>query len=105
MAKSRKPTSEAELAKQYQETRDLSEFEGGIDEPVEVRRNVTISVRFSDEEIAQLRARAEASGMKVTAFIRAAALDQAAPVDRQQLVKAIEALSADVDRAERLLRT
>ena len=104
MSKSTKERTEAELATQYEETRDLSGFEGGSVEPVEVRRNVTISVRFSDEEIALLRACAEEAGAKVTAYIRAAALQQAAPLDRLQLLQALEAASADVARAERLLR-
>lgn len=105
MSKPTEATIEAELAKQYEQTRDLSGFEGESAEPVEVRRNVTISVRFSDEEIALLRARAEAAGTKVTAYIRAAALQQAAPVDRLQLIAVLEAASADVARAERLLKT
>lgn len=104
MTKSTRAMTEAELAQQYDETRDLSDFEGGAEEPVEVRRNVTISVRFSDEEMATLRDRAEDAGEKVTAYIRAAALQQAAPLDRARLRKAFEDLSADVARAERLLR-
>lgn len=95
--------TEAELASYYDRTRDLSEFEGGEEFPVEIRRNVTISVRFSEEEIAQLRERAEKTGVKVTAYIRAAALQQAAPLDRASLRKALNDLSADVARAERLL--
>lgn len=95
--------TEAELASYYDRTHDLSEFEGGDEFPVEIRRNVTISVRFSEEEIALLRARAEEAGEKVTAYIRAAALQQAAPLDRARLRKAFEDLSADVARAERLL--
>ncbi|MFP5252924.1 MAG: plasmid mobilization protein [Actinomycetes bacterium] len=95
--------TEAELASYYDRTHDLSEFEGGEEFPVEIRRNVTISVRFSEEEMALLRARAEEAGEKVTAYIRAAALQQAAPLDRARLRKAFEDLSADVARAERLL--
>ena len=74
----------AELADYYNETEDLS----GFDEdavPVTVRRSVTISVRFSDDEIAELRARAERAGVKVTSFIRAAALEATSPVDRAAL--------------------
>lgn len=104
MSKSTRAVTEAELATQYEETRDLSGFEGGSVEPVEVRRSVTISVRFSDEEIALLRERAEGTGTKVTAYIRAAALQQAAPVDRLQVIGLLEEVSADVARAERLLR-
>lgn len=104
MSKASKTMTEAELAKCYDETRDLSGFDGGTAEPVEVRRNVTISVRFSDEEIALLRERAEEVGTKVTAYIRAAALQQAAPVDRLQVIGLLEDVSADVARVERLLR-
>jgi predicted DNA-binding protein len=74
MSKLGQTTEEAELARAYQNSRDLSAFETDA-EPVEVRRNVTISVRFSDDEIARLRAMAEQTGMKVTAYIRTAALE------------------------------
>ena len=77
--------TEAELAEYYNETKDLSEFDLEHPEPVTVRRSVTISVRFSDEEIAELRARAEQAGVKVTSFIRAAALEATNPVDRVAL--------------------
>lgn len=104
MSKASQTMTEAELSKHYDETRDLSGFEDGTVESVEVRRNVTISVRFSDEEIALLRERAEGAGTKVTAFIRAAALQQAAPVDRVQLIALLREASADVAQVERLLR-
>ncbi len=104
MPESTTAVSEPEEAKAYQETRDLSAFEDGLAEPVEVRRNVTISVRFSEEEIELLRARAEANGGKVTAYIRAAALQQAAPLDRFGLIRTVEAASANLATAERLLR-
>ena len=74
--------TEAELADHYNETRDLSEFDEENASPVTVKRSVTISVRFSDEEIAGLRDRAEQAGVKVTSFIRAAALEATSPVDR-----------------------
>lgn len=77
--------TEAELANYYNETNDLSEFDEGSSVPVTVRRSVTISVRFSDEEIAELRARAEQADVKVTSFIRAAALEATSPVDRAAL--------------------
>lgn len=77
--------TEAELADYYNETKDLSEFDLEHPEPVTVRRSVTISVRFSDEEISELRARAEQAGVKVTSFIRAAALEATSPVDRAAL--------------------
>ncbi len=77
--------TEAELDDYYNETQDLSGFDEGTSVPVTVRRSVTISVRFSDEEIAELRARAEQAGVKVTSFIRAAALESTSPVDRVAL--------------------
>ena len=77
--------SEPELADYYNETRDLSEFDLENPEPITVRRAVTISVRFSEDEITELRARAERAGVKVTSFIRAAALEAASPVDRVAL--------------------
>ncbi|WP_286930762.1 plasmid mobilization protein [Aeromicrobium sp. UBA7512] len=76
-----KKSTNQELAEHYNETGDLSGFDETKAEPVAVRRAVTISVRFSDEEIAQLRERADQAGVKVTSFIRAAALEAASPVD------------------------
>lgn len=102
MTKSKDAASEAELAKTYQESRDPSGFDGE-GEPVEVRRNITISVRFSDVEIEALRREAEAAGVRLTAYIRAAALDAGSPVDRKRLQDALRAVSEDVAHVERLL--
>ena len=77
--------TEAELAEYYNRTQDTSDFDEGEEVPITVRRNVTISVRFSVEEIAELRARAELAGVKVTSFIRAASLEATSPVDRVEL--------------------
>lgn len=73
--------SEADLAEEYNQTHDISGFDEGAAEPVEVRRNVTISVRFSEDEIAELRRRADELGVRVTALIRTAALENAHPRD------------------------
>jgi hypothetical protein len=70
---------------------------------VEVRRNVTISVRFSDREIAQVREMAEQAGMKVAAYIRAAALQRGLPVDKPAILAVLRKAADDVARAERLL--
>lgn len=101
MSRSKAP-GEAKLARKYQDSRDLAGFETE-GEPVEVRRNVTISVRFSDQEIALLRAKAEQAGIKVTAYIRAAALEHGTPLDKQALLAALREASDDVARVERLL--
>jgi len=86
--------TEAELAEYYTRTQHTSDFDEGEEVPVTVRRTVTISVRFSDEEIAELRARAEQAGVKVTSFIRAAALEASSPVDRAALGE----LARDLER-------
>jgi hypothetical protein len=91
--------SEAELADYYNRTQDTSDFEGGEDVPITVKRNVTISVRFSPEELKDLRARAEDAGVKVTSFIRAAALEATSPVDRAalgELARELERRAHDV---------
>lgn len=96
-----KKMTEAEMAEYYNATGDLSEFEGTPTEKVEIgRREVTISVRFSAEEIEALRRRADAANMKVTRFIRAAALEAEHPIDRE----AVAALAAGVEAQVHQLR-
>ena len=80
-----KGTTEADIARHYDETHDTSGF--GEPEPVQVRRNVTISVRFTADELDALRRRADAAEMKVTAFIRAAALEADRPLDRAAVAR------------------
>lgn len=99
MSDKTKGMTEAELAKYYDQTHDVSEFDDDAAYPVEVRRSVTISVRFSEEEIARLRTQAEAVGMKVTAFIRAAAL-----ADRDTVLRALKQLEQDAQRLGTLIR-
>ena len=85
--------TESELADEYNTTEDLSGFDRSHAVPAKVKRAVTISVRFSDEEMAELRRRAERVNMPVTSFIRAAALEAARPVDRTasgELVRDLE---------------
>ncbi len=77
--------TEAEIAGRYTETEDLSEFDEKNPVPVTVKRSVTISVRVSESEIADLRARANEAGVRVTSFIRAAALEASTPLDRAAL--------------------
>ena len=81
--------TDAELA-EYYEQGGTADFDGGELVPAETSRpsrGVVMSVRFSDDEIAQLRDRAEADGLKVTAWVRQAALDQVGPpLDRENLI-------------------
>jgi predicted DNA binding CopG/RHH family protein len=97
--------TEAELADYYNRTQDTSDFDLGEAVPITVRRNVTISVRFSEEEITELRARAEQAGVKVTSFIRAAALDASSPVDRAQLSELARDLEERAHQVAQLART
>jgi hypothetical protein len=84
----RRQPSEAELAASYYDDRHT---EDGWDEPEPVekpaRLDVTLSVRFSREELDAVRAAAEQARMKPTAFIRQAALEALSrrPVDRTRL--------------------
>ncbi len=79
----------------------VDEAEFGAAEPIRVRRNVTISVRFSDAEMAAVRERAAAAGMKATSYIRSAVLDAQAPLDRD----AARRIATDLEeRAQELLR-
>ncbi len=70
MTKATEQMTEAELADHYDTHRNADEW--GEPEPVEpaTRREVTISVRFSEAEIAAVRAEADLLGMKPTAYIR-----------------------------------
>lgn len=90
--------TDAEFAEHFNATGDISGFEGA--EHFEVRRNVTISVRFSGDEIDALRRRADTAGLKVTAFIRSAALEAERPLDRE----AIASLAAGVEAQVHQLR-
>lgn len=87
---------DSELAQRY-ESQNTSDFDGGDELPLTVRRDVTISVRFSQVEIADLRARADEAGAKVTSYIRAAALEASEPLDRSQL----DALARDLEARAR----
>ncbi len=99
---------DAELADYYDRTHDLSGFDLEQPEPItrpHRRLDVTISVRFSPEEIDLLRAEAERTGMKVTAFIRTLALQHASsPVlDRAALRRQLATVSDELRALERQL--
>jgi predicted component of type VI protein secretion system len=92
--------TEAELAERYYDRRH-ADGDWGEPEPLDkpVRLEVTLSVRFTREEVEAVRAAAERAGMKPTAFIRQAAVEALArrPVDRARLEK-------DLARAVELMR-
>jgi hypothetical protein len=99
------PEREAEIAERYYERRHE---DGDWDEPERldkpVRLDVTLSVRFSREELEAVRTAAEQAGIRPTAFIRQAAVEAVSrrPVDRARLqhdlAKAVE-LMEDAQRS------
>lgn len=91
--------TEAQLAEYYQTHRDDTD-EWGSPEVIKkpARLDVTISVRFTTDEIASVRERASQAGMKPTSFIRQAALEIEAPVNRSQLVKTFDRLRDDIEQ-------
>lgn len=100
--------SEAELADHYDQTHDLSGFDLGHPEavtPARQRLDVTISVRFSPDEINLLRTEAERTGLKVTAFIRTLALQHASGrvLDRTALRKQLATVTDELRELERQL--
>lgn len=99
MPETKNQRDEAAVAAEYDKTRDLSGFEGGDDEKIQVRRNVTISVRFSQEEINLLRAAAEEANQKVTAYIREAALQHGVDFPVPKLIEVLYAAQLDLGRA------
>lgn len=70
--------TERELAEYYDHTHDLSEFEGGeikiLDPQRQKRLDVSISVRFNPEQMDEIERQADETGLKVTTYIRTAAL-------------------------------
>src|SRR5690606_41979353 len=79
--------SEAQLAEYYDAHRDLADFEGGEEvavtrKPERTGRCITLSIRLSDSEMRMLEEAAKRAGMKVTAFVRQAALGAADEIGR-----------------------
>lgn len=92
--------TEAEMADYYDRTHDLSGFEGGpvVENPSRGKRlDSSISVRFSEDQMAEVERAAEEAGMKVTAFIRAAALTQAGTVGLRNLRTLMDQLAKNVE--------
>lgn len=98
----RDPTAdmtEAELVAYYQAHRgDTEEWEPAAAIRRPARLDVTISVRFTAEEIAGVRERARDAGMRPTAFIRQAALDVDVPLNRGLLAKTVDRLRSHVEQ-------
>jgi hypothetical protein len=94
--------SDAELADYYDQHREQALW--GQPQPAERpgRLDVTISVRFTAAELAAIRVRAEAAGLKPTAYIRDCALTAGQPpIDRVRLSRSVAALTRDLDDLRR----
>lgn len=89
---------------EFENMSEINDTDWGEPVPVTVRRNVTISVRFSADEIAAIRRQADAAGMKVTAYIRQAALSGGDAIDRDKVARAVAAVSHDLDHVRRLIQ-
>jgi uncharacterized protein (DUF1778 family) len=88
----------------FENMSEINNADWGEPVPVTVRRNVTISVRLSADEIAAIRQQADAAGMKVTAYIRQAALSGGEAIDRDKVARAVAAVSNDLDHVRRLIQ-
>lgn len=94
--------TDEQLAAYYDQHHDTSGF--GTPRPVQrpERLDVTISVRFTADELAAVRARAAAAGIKPTTYIRRCALsDERSPIDRTRLSRATAALARDLEDLRR----
>ena len=94
--------TDAELADYYDEHRGRAVWREA--EPVQRpdRLDITISVRFTSAEMATIRRRAQAAGLKPTAYIRRCVLAaEEPPIDRDRLSRTVAALARDVEDLRR----
>ncbi|HEY7814292.1 MAG TPA: hypothetical protein VIC62_13705 [Nakamurella sp.] len=94
--------SDRELADHFDRVRGRGEW--GEPEPVlqPERLEVTLSVRFRSAEIATIRSRAAAAGLKPTAYIRQCTLTvEQPPIDRARISRTVDALARDLDDLRR----
>lgn len=98
--------TDADLADYYNSTKNLSEFDGGevVGSAAQAQpetRSVTISVRFSPSELAEVEKLAHSAGMRLTTFIRTAALAvEEPPVDRVKVLDLLSTLRQSVEGTE-----
>ncbi|MGH3546112.1 MAG: plasmid mobilization protein [Mycobacteriales bacterium] len=94
--------SEAQLAEQYS-TNGIDPAEWASPQALtpSARRQITLSVRFSEEEITAIRKAAQRAGVKPTALIRTRALATGVENSTQPpntIDAAIDVLARDLDR-------
>lgn len=88
----------------YDSTRDLSDFDGGEVVTMPETRSVTISVRFSPSELEALEQQANAADMRLTTYIRTAALAaDEPPIDRAEVLDLLDALRHSVERKRTMM--
>lgn len=102
MSEPKADASDRELAEHYDRQREGGDW--GEPEPVSKpeRLEVTLSVRFTSAEIATIRSRAAAAGLKPTAYIRQCTLaSEEPPIDRGRISRTVDALARDLDDLRR----
>lgn len=101
--------TDAQAAEYYYRHRDEIEQEPG--EPVDLEParplSLVVSVRLRADEAEQVGAASEAAGMKISTFIRQAALAAAThdePLDREALARRLASVRRAVDDVEQLVQ-
>ena len=101
--------TDEQAAEHYYRHRDEIEREPG--EPVDIRParplSLVVSVRLREDEAEQVAAASEAAGMKVSTFIRQAAVAAATrdePLDREALARRLASVHRAVDDVEQLVQ-
>ncbi|MGH4000147.1 MAG: plasmid mobilization protein [Pseudonocardiaceae bacterium] len=101
--------TDEQAAEQYYRHRD--EIERELGEPVDIESarplSLVVSVRLREDEAEQVGAASEAAGMKVSTFIRQAAVAAATrdePLDREALARRLASVRRAVDDVEQLVQ-
>ncbi len=98
--------TDAELAEHYNRTHDVAKFEGCevvVPPGTTKTRNLTISIRLSSTEMADLETQAAVAGLPLTTYIRTTALAaKEPPVDRNAVLELLARLRSKVEPTEGL---
>jgi hypothetical protein len=100
--------TDEQAAKYYYQHRDGIERESGEPVNIELARplSLVVSVRLREDEAEQVAAASEAAGMKVSTFIRQAAVAAAnrdEPLDLEALARRLASVHHAVDDVEQLV--
>ncbi len=101
--------TDEQAAEYYYRHRDEIEHEPGEPVDIEPARSLSlvVSVRLREDEAEKVAAASEAAGMKVSTFIRQAAVAAATrdePLDREALARRLASVRRAVDDVEQLVQ-